>query len=114
MNLETWAQAQAPGRLHAARQLLLTMVAAPRAEHVRRLNPDPDGVLPYCSRQEAIDRGLSVYTGAVSQLDKPLKVKDAPAHYGGWCSIRFTANGNTQGQLRAHQILNKGNQHAHH
>lgn len=87
-------------QVQRARQLLLSLVQSPRTQHVDLLEPDEAGALRFVSRQEAISRGLPVYTGRLSTLDKPYPVREAPDHLRGWCSVRFTANGNTAGQAR--------------
>ena len=98
------------GRTKAARQMLLTMCTSPTPAHVHALEPDDTGALRYVSRQEAIDRKLSVYTGRVSQLDKPFQVRGAPAGFGEWAAIRFTVSGTTPGQARLQKIVNKEKQ----
>lgn len=79
--------------LHGA---LLTMCASPRSEHVRLFNPNARGELKECSRQEALDRHLPMYTS--TRLCTLSKVH--PLQGGGWCCLRYTANGVSVGQAR--------------
>ena len=57
------------------RQAMFGLVCGARNENIRMLNPDEYGALENIDRIEAKKRGLPVYVGRLSSIDKPFPIQ---------------------------------------